>query len=334
MGVNTFSINHREVPTDKHYTLRALIGLKDALVDAGGEVKGSSRGSGKVFDGTDNWTIAALEGGLFNATGSKGAWCVILLADGVRQLILQSYNATTGGHWSVGISVDGSWSFSGTSTATQVEAPTNQRPLFGAVAPYALAILFDTDADARGLRWNAYAKTDGSFWFFAWADGVSFPQTMIVVDVLSEYAVGDADPCVYCADYEENGFSFTTGIFKEALANFSYVAAPYAGDWDTTPGMYYMIGAVLVAPGSGTGSSIVGTGRENPHTNTWDLLPLYYGRAIADGTEGSWKGKSSLFDLSPGNHGLANLTVTLDRDRAVFPPLAAKDWDQGKVLER
>jgi len=327
-----FDINNVEPFTGGHSGLRAFIGLKDLLVAAGGSVLGSSRGSGKTFGAADYWSVASIDAGLF-ATGAAGCWIVIELADGARTLLLSHFNGTTQGYmWNVAVSVDGSWAL-GASTATAVAVPTNYDNLWGTISPAGFGSFMDADIKVRGLRWNAFARSDGSFWFMSWRTGVSICQTMLSFDVLTEYATGDADPCTYCAGYVTGGFLYNTGPFSYPYAFFNYVAAPYAGDWARTPGLYYVSSGVVVAPGCGSGGSAYGTGKINPHTDTWDVLPFYYGRSASQGAVGAFKGRSSLFEITPGNHGLTNLSVTLDKDRAVFTPVVVKDWVQGEVLE-
>ena len=331
-----FDINNNEPGTDYYYALRAFIGLKDVLVAAGGTVLGSSRGNGKTFGAADYWTIADIEAGNFYNRGAGGAWIAIRLAAGTRTLLLSNYNGTSHGYyWNAAISVDGSWVL-GASTSTTIDGTVfNYENLTGTLTPAgAGAGFFPSATDDRGLRWNAFARSDGSFWFAAWIQGSRFMQTFIFVDVLEEYATGDADPAVYGAFYNANGFIYNDGPFRYPGAFFEYDAATYAnGDWAQTPGMYYSANGVLIAPGCGNGSYWYGTNRSNPHTGGWDLLPFYYGRAVGNGTVGTYKGKSSLFELSPGNHGLSNLSISADRDRAVFTPLVMKDWVQGETLE-
>ena len=330
-----FDINNNEPGTNYYYALRAFIGLKDLLVAAGGTVLGSSRGNGKTFGAADYWTIADIDDENFYIWGAGGAWIAIQLADGVRTLLLSSYNGTSQGwYWNVAISVNGSWAL-GDSTATVIAAPTNYENLSGTLTPAAAGGgFFNSGCYNRGLRWNAFARSDGSFWFTSWIQGSRFIQNLIFVDVLAEYATGDADPAVYGAFYSNTGFGHSTGPFQYPEAFFKYDAVTYTnGDWGQTPGMYYSANNTVIAPGCGNGSTFIGTNRPNPHTGGWDLLPLYYGRAIGGGTVGTYKGKSSLFELSPGNHGLSNLSISADRDRAVFTPLVMKDWVQGETLE-
>ena len=328
MAADNLDVNNYAKATNEEAVIRSLIGLKDVIVAAGGSVSGSSQGSGRTVDANDNWTIAAVDAGAFATDGYHGAWIVIKTVTG-QQLILQSYNGSYSKFWAFSVCIDGGWVYSAAAdTDTLVAPPTNYHDLFGTLSPLAVTAPFENGISTMGLRWSAFARDDGSFWYVSWVLGSLTPQTFIFFDALETYAVGDADPRVYCACHSTR-FSSSSGPFSDARAMFEYVASPYAGDWGDTPGLVYSVDGSVVAPAvAGTG-----TNRSNPHTGKQDLLPLHYGRSSTDGTVGAWKGKSSLFELSLSNHGFANLSVALDRDRAVLTPLVAKDWVQGEVLE-
>ena len=298
----------------------ALVGLKNLLVSAGGSVEASSQGLARSFGAGDYWTSGSVL--------VRGAWCVINLADGTRQLLLQTYRLGEGAWWTSYISIDGSYTTAG-QTATQCGTPTNYELLFGDadITVNPTAVFFTTTGNTV---WQAFARSDGSFWFFAWAVGATRAYTMLSVDVLSSYSPTDADPVVYTAYFSSSALNnMSRGLFNNPKCMMSYVASPYAGDWSSSPAMSLGIGTALLFP---DGSN----NRINPHNNKWDTLPVQYGLRYSGSVSGSYKGRSSLFGMTnraPGTDYFTTLNVTVSKDRARIYPLVLLDWPAGSDLE-
>lgn len=312
-----FDINNVTSGVATKGPLEALILLKDLLVTAGGTVEASGQGVGGSFGSGDYWTSVAACG--------VGAWCVINLADGTRQLIMQMYPVGTVEHyWAIYISVDGTYTSTG-ATATQVGTPTHYKAVYSGTAG-----LIDTTPrqffQSNGVQvWQAFARSDGSFWFFAWNNGSSQAYTMLCFDVLAYGVAGDNDPAVYCATYGALNTS-TIGLFDDAKGFMNYVASPYAGDWVSPSAMTLS---------NSTGYVFPSTNRINPHNSKWDVLPVQYG--IRDtSVSGSYKGRSSLFGISTrasSSDYFTTFNLSASKDTARIYPLVLLDWPAGTDLE-
>ena len=293
----------------------ALIGLKDILLAAGGSVHRSSAGLGGTHGAGDNWTVLA--------DLDKGAWCVINLVGGTRQLIIAAYRSLLAQYWSIYISVDGSYTTAGES-ATQCGTPTHYKTVLGDedITASPVSTLFYGSA---AQVWHAFARSNGSFWFFAWEDGGTRPKTMICVDVLGYAVPGDNDPAVYVATYGSLSYS-GVGLFNDPIALMGYVPTPFAGDWVISPAMRMKTNSGEVFPD--------GANRINPHTSKWDVIPVHYGSAqSANSTMGSFKGRSSLFGMSTRAAATDYFTTfNPAKDMARIYPLVLLDWN-GSDLE-
>ena len=321
-----FDINNTTSGLANKGPLEALIGLKDLLVAAGGSVEASSRGRAGSYGSGDTWSSASIV--------NQEAWCVINLADGVRQVIFQNYHAASWlmQYWGVFLSIDGSYTTTGESQ-TQCGTPTNYETLFG---PELITGTISAFFYATGYQtWHAFARSDGSFWFFDWTAGATRATTMISVDVLGSASPTDADPAVYTAYFNVSGLNNTTrGLFNHPKCMMGYVASPYAGDWNSSPAMALgNYGTVTIFP-DGTNNRI------NPHNSKWDILPVQYGLryniTATPSVSGSYKGRSSLFGMTnraTGTDYFTTLNVTVSKDRARIHPLVLLDWPTGADLE-
>ena len=303
--------------------IESLIGLKDLLVAADGVVTRSSQGFAGTHGVGDNWTSVGVV--------TRGAWCVITLADGTRQIILRVRDSLLYLDCvSVYVSVDGSYTTVG-ETEVQPGTTTHYEVLFGPADITGTPTQF-FHHDANQV-WDAFARSDGSFWFFSWDDGDTRPHTMLSVDVLA-YPASGGDDAVYSASYDSTGLDLLDDSpFADAKALMGYVASPYKGTWVSSP-------AMALRPATGAAFPCT-TNRINPHNSKWDILPIMYGipyNAASDEPieRGSYKGRSSLFGMSSraaATDYFATLNVSASKDTARIYPMVLLDWLAATDLE-